>query len=100
MSQAIRDLNIDRCIQLKLPDIAARINPMVRGWIAYYGAFYPELLKRFLIRIDLRLGRWARNKYKRLRRHKRQSWDWLKRCREYDPHLFVHWEYLFLKGSG
>jgi len=100
MSQAIRDLNIDRCIQLKLPDIAARINPMVRGWIAYYGAFYPELLKRFLIRIDLRLGRWARNKYKRLRRHKRQSWDWLKRCRESDPRLFVHWEYLFLKGSG
>jgi len=100
MSQAIRDLNIVRCTQLKLPDIAARINPMVRGWIAYYGAFYPEPLKRFLIRIDLRLGCWARNKYKRLRRHKRQSWNWLKRYRESDPRLFVHWEYLFLKGSG
>ena len=73
MNQAIRSLNINRSIHSKLPDIAVRLNPMVRGWIAYYGAFYPESLKRFLIRIELRLGRWARNKYKRLRGHKRRS---------------------------
>ena len=100
MNQAIRDLNIDRSIQSNLPELAARLNPIVRGWIAYYGAFYPEPLKRFLVRIDLRLGHWARNKYKRLRRHKRRSWDWLKGCRESDPSLFVHWEYLFSKSIG
>ena len=100
MNQVIRSLNIDRSIQSNLPELAARLNPIVRGWIEYYGAFYPEPLKRFLVRIDLRLGHWARNKYKRLRRHKRRSWDWLKRCRESDPCLFVHWEYLYLKGSG
>ena len=95
MNQAIRSLNINRSIHSKLPEIAARLNPMVRGWIAYYGAFYPEPLKRFLIRIELRLGRWARNKYKRLRGHKRRSWQWLGRCRTEMPHLFVHWAYLF-----
>lgn len=95
MNQAIRSLNINRNIHSKLPDIAARLNPMVRGWIAYYGAFYPEPLKRFLIRIELRLGRWARNKYKRLRGHKRRSWQWLRGCRVSMPHLFVHWDYLF-----
>ena len=100
MNQVIRSLNIDRSIQSNLPELAARLNPIVRGWIEYYGAFYPEPLKRFLVKIDLRLGHWARNKYKRLRRHKRRSWDWLKRCRESDPCLFVHWEYLYLKGGG
>jgi len=70
---------------------------MVRGWIAYYGGFYPEPLKRFLIRIDLRLGRWVRNKYKRLRGHKRRSWAWLKRYRSALPGMFVHWDYLFSK---
>ncbi|MFT6915160.1 MAG: RNA-directed DNA polymerase, partial [Motiliproteus sp.] len=79
MNQAIRNLNIHRSTVITLPELAKRLNPMVRGWIAYYDAFYPEPLKRFLIRIDLRLGRWARNKYKRLRGHKRRSWAWLKR---------------------
>jgi len=83
-----------------MSELAKKINPMVRGWIEYYGSFYPELLKRFLIRIDLRLGRWARNKYKKLRGHKRQSWDWVKKCRATFPNMFVHWKYLFLKGQG
>ena len=62
---------------MTLPMLAARLNPMVREWVTYYGAFYPETLKRFLVRIDLKLGRWARNKNKRLRGHKRQAWDGL-----------------------
>lgn len=100
MNQSIRDLNIWRHSTLTLRDLADLLNPMVRGWIEYYGKFYPEPLKRFLIRIDLKLGRWARNKYKRLRGHKRQSWEWLKRCRRTYPTLFVHWDYLYMNGHG
>ncbi len=95
MNLAIRRLNINRCTTLTLPMLAARLNPMVRGWVTYYGAFYPEKLKRFLVRIDLRLGRWARNKYKRLRGHKRRAWAWLKRCRKTQPRLFVHWGFVY-----
>ncbi|WP_372450174.1 group II intron maturase-specific domain-containing protein [Paraburkholderia aspalathi] len=95
MSQAIRSLSLNRSTSLTLPELARRINPMVRGWVNYYGAFYPEPLKRFLVRIDLRLGGWARNKYKRLRGHKRRSWAWLKRCRESLPQLFAHWDFCF-----
>ena len=99
MNLAIRSLNINRCTTMTLPMLAARLNPMVRGWVTYYGAFNPETLKRFLVRIDLRLGRWARNKYKRLRGHKRQAWAWLKRCRESLPRLFVHWDFVYSKGD-
>jgi len=95
MNQAIRKLNINQRTPLKLNDLAARLNPMVRGWITYYGAFYPEPLKRFLVRIELRLGRWARNKYKRLRGHKRRAWSWLKQVRGVFPKLFVHWGFVF-----
>lgn len=100
MNRAIRKLRLNRGTSLSLVDVANRLNPLVRGWIAYYGAFYPEPLQRFLIRIDLLLGRWARNKYKRLRRHKRRSWAWLKKYRESSPMLFVHWDYIYLKGEG
>lgn len=95
MSQAIRSMSLNRSTSSTLPELARRLNPMVREWVNYYGAFYPEPLKRFLIRIDLRLGGWARNKYKRLRGHKRQSWAWLKRCRENLPQLFAHWDFCF-----
>ena len=100
MNQALRDLRLTRRTYLTLAGLAKQLNPLVRGWVAYYGAFYPEPLQRFLVRIDLLLGRWARNKYKRLYRHKRRSWAWLKHCREMMPKLFVHWDSLFLKGDG
>lgn len=100
MNQAIRNLHLTRRTYLSLVDLAKQLNPLVRGWVAYYGVFYPEPLQRFLIRIDLLLGRWARNKYKRLRRHKRRSWAWLKKCRVSAPRLFVHWDFVFLKGHG
>ena len=99
MNLAIRSLNINRCTTMTLSMLAARLNPIVREWVTYYGTFYPDTLKRFLIRIDLRLGRWARNKYKRLRGHKRQAWSWLKRCRESLPKLFVHWDFVYSKGD-
>lgn len=100
MNATIQDLGLTRRTPATLEDLARLLNAKVRGWIAYYGAFYPEPLKRFLIRIDLNLGRWARNKYKRLRGHKRRAWQWLKRIREGSPKMFVHWDYLFSKGQG
>ena len=100
MNLAIRALRINRSTQLTLTMLAERLNPMVRGWVTYFGTFYPEVLQRFLVRIDLRLGSWARNKYKRLRGHKRQSWAWLKQWRERDPCLFAHWEFVFSGTKG
>ena len=100
MSEAIRSLDLNSRMHWELSDIARQINPMIRGWINYYGAFYPQTLRRFLVRLELWLGKWARKKYTRLRRRRRRSWQWLKRCREASPRLFVHWEYLFLEGAG
>ena len=98
MNLALRELRLHRQTQWNLQQLAERINPMVRGWVLYFGAFSPLPLERFLVRLDLRLGRWARNKYKRMRGHKRRSWAWLKRVRGVSPQLFVHWDYLYLKG--
>src|ERR1017187_1670523 len=66
MTQAIRSLSLNRSTSLTLPELARRLNPMVRGWVNYYGAVYPQPLKRFLFRIDLRIGWWGRNQYKRI----------------------------------
>lgn len=43
------------------------INPVIRGWMAYYGAFYRSALYPLLGRINTYLVRWIRKKYQRYR---------------------------------
>jgi RNA-directed DNA polymerase len=60
-----------------LNDLAERINPMVRGWMNYYGRFFRSELHPLLKRINGYLVRWARKKYRRLAPFKRVKrwWD-------------------------
>ena len=45
-------------------------NPIVRGWINYYGRFYKSRLYPVLGSINDGLVRWAMRKYKRLHGHR------------------------------
>ncbi|MFE0063067.1 group II intron maturase-specific domain-containing protein [Streptomyces sp. NPDC059003] len=51
-------------MHLTLFDLARRINPIVRGWMQYYGAFYRSELHPLLHRINTYLMRWVRKKYR------------------------------------
>jgi RNA-directed DNA polymerase len=73
-------------------DLAAMYNPYIRGWINYYGHFYHTQLRPTLTRIDVSLVRWARRKYRRLRRRTKGARDWLVRLRRTAPKLFAHWQ--------
>jgi RNA-directed DNA polymerase len=75
-----------------LADLAREINPIVRGWIGYYGRFYPSELAGSLKRINHYLMRWAMQKYKRLRRRRMRAWDGLGKAARLYPGLFVHWK--------
>src|SRR5215471_11466933 len=44
MRKAIRDLNLRCQTQLSLQDIAQQLNPLLRGWLAYYGRYAPSEL--------------------------------------------------------
>ena len=75
-----------------LADLADRINPIVRGWLNYYGRFFRSKLYPLLKRINAYLVRWARKKYRRLGSFKRvrRWWDGLL---VRSPGLFVHWKW-------
>ncbi|WP_250285696.1 group II intron reverse transcriptase/maturase [Frankia sp. CiP1_Cm_nod2] len=70
--------------------LAAWLNPVIRGWVNYYGEFYRSELYRLLQRINTYLVRWARRKFKRLRSFKKAKrwWNGLI-CKQ--PRLFAHW---------
>ncbi len=73
--------------------LAAWINPIVRGWMTYYGKFYRSGLYIVLRRINTYLVRWARRKFKWLRSFKKvkQWWNGLLHCQ---PRLFAHWAWM------
>lgn len=74
-------------------ELARRINPIVRGWMQYYGAFYRTELYPLLQRINAYLMRWIRQKYKRLRARKKAQASWKRITKQY-PRMFAQWRWV------
>jgi group II intron reverse transcriptase/maturase len=92
MREAIRDLNLRRQTQLSLQDIAQQLNPLLRGWIAYYGRYAPSALYPVLRYVNQTLVAWAMRKFKRFKRHKVQASQFLERLATECVDIFVHWQ--------
>ena len=90
MTVKVRRWKIQLRSDKSLVDIARMFRSVVSGWIAYYGRFYPSALYPFFKRLNRRLVRWARQKYKRLG-HQRRATHWLRRIARREPGLFPHW---------
>jgi RNA-directed DNA polymerase len=95
----IRAWHLRRRTGMDLSSLAEDINPQVRGWINYYGAFYRSELGFLAKRIDEHLHRWAMHKFKRLRNRPGKAWAWLDGVRQRKPKLFAHW-HLIARTSG
>ena len=95
----IRDWHLNRRSGADLSDLAEEINPQVRGWVDYFGAFYRSRLHRIAERIDEHIVRWAMLKFKRLRGRPLRAWAWLAAVRQRQPRLFAHWA-LIARASG
>lgn len=78
-----------------LEDLALMFNPIIQGWINYYGRYYKSALYPTLRCLDRRLVMWATRKYKRLRGHRRRATHWLDRIARKQPYLFAHWRLLY-----
>jgi RNA-directed DNA polymerase len=100
MRQTIREWRLQLKPDKTLEDISHMFNPVLRGWVNYYGRFYKSALYSVLRHMNRALIRWARRKYKRLNRHRRRAEYWLGRIARRDPQLFVHWRMGILPAAG
>ena len=91
MGTVLRSWSMHRRSDTSLNDLARMYGAVIRGWIQYYGRYHRTALQPVLRRINLYLARWARRKYKRLRRHRRRTTRWLRRIANREPNLFPHW---------
>jgi len=54
----VRSWNLPRRSDKSLDDLARMFNPVIRGWINYYGHYYKSALYPTLRHIDAKLARW------------------------------------------
>jgi group II intron reverse transcriptase/maturase len=90
VSREVRSWRIHMRLHLTFGEIARWINPIVRGWMQYYGAFYRSALFPLLRRINAYLVRWIRKEYKRFRQFKKVEACWQRITAQY-PRLYAHW---------
>ena len=93
ISAAVRSWRLHLRTGHTFKDLARRINPIVAGWMQYYGAFYRSALSPLLQRINAYLMRWIRKKYKRLRGKKKARECWQGITERY-PLMFAHWKWV------
>jgi RNA-directed DNA polymerase len=89
----LRAMRIHRRTTLSLDDLARWLNPIVAGWMQYYGRFYRSAMSPLLQRVSSYLRRWARKKYRRLRTYKRFK-RWWTGLLERVPGLFAQWKWV------
>ena len=82
-----------------LSEIVAQVNPILRGWLQYYGRYYRSALYPYMRQLDRSLAHWAYRKYKKLRGHLRRATHWVARISRRDSKLFAHWQMGVRRGS-
>ncbi len=91
MRRRIRTSNLRNRADLDLEEIAREFNPILQGWINYYGRFNRSALYPFLRYFNHALRAWVMRKYARFRGKRTRAGQYLERMAKTRPGLFVHW---------
>ena len=91
LNERVRSLEFHKRPGAKIEMIAEVLNPMVRGWMNYFGRYNKSAMKKGLDCVQRRMLRWAMCKYKHFRRHRQRAEKWLNQIKKRDPKMFEHW---------
>jgi group II intron reverse transcriptase/maturase len=91
MRRKIRELHLRRRTHVRLADIAREINPILQGWLNYYGRYSPAALHPVWRYVNETLIAWAMRKYKRYAGRKIQAGRMIGGIANKRRRLFVHW---------
>ncbi len=91
------ELKVHRMTSNSIVGIAKILNPMIRGWINYYGKFRKSMLHGVFKLLNNRLVKWARKRYKRYKTSIKRAYKWFFRVQEQFPNLFYHWKMGYTK---
>jgi len=73
-------------------DIAHEANPVLQGWINYYGKYHKSALCPVFRHFNMSLRLWSMRKFKRFRGRKTKAAVFLEGLSGKQPALFAHWK--------
>jgi len=91
MQSTTRKSNVRNRTELSLKDIARWYNPILQGWINYYGKYCRSALYPMLRHFNKTLVAWAMKKYRRLRKRKTRAGKFIERISKENRNVFAHW---------
>ena len=77
--------------ELSIEEIAKRFNPILHGWLNYYGQYNRSALYPVWRHVNKTLIAWAMKKYRPLKYSKTKATLFLERIWKEKPDLFAHW---------
>ena len=77
--------------ELSLEEIAEKYNPVLQGWLNYYGAYYRSAIYPVWRHFNLTLVAWAMKKYKKLKGRRTEANKFIENIARSESRLFVHW---------
>jgi len=89
--EKIRNWRLTTKTHLQWAELVAPLEPVIRGWWAYYGRFYPSATKRALRSVNQALVRWVQRKSQRGPRRWPAAARWLMRLACRVPESFFLW---------
>jgi RNA-directed DNA polymerase len=89
--KTMREWNVRQLTLISIVTLSKKLNPQIRGWLNYYGKFYPSALHDIREAIEFRLYKWTKCKYPKKRSSRTQAFSWLKQIKQWRPNLFAHW---------
>ena len=98
LNQRMRSWRLHLRTRAALQDLAEACNPVLRGWINYYGSYCRSALYTIARQLDVNLAKWAMRKYKRLRGRVHQAHQWVRSIKAREPGMFAHWHMLSTAG--
>lgn len=76
-----------------IEECAHALNPIIQGWINYYGRFGKSSLTSLYRYINDKLTRWVMRKFRPLQRRITLAGNWLKKLYSQNLNLFAHWKH-------
>jgi len=91
MRQRIRGMRVRRRTYARLADVALELNPILQGWLNYYGCYTPAAMHPLWRYVNATLVAWAMRKYRRYEGRKTKAGQMIASIAVKRPKLFVHW---------
>lgn len=98
MRSKTRRLNVRNRTDMNLVDIAKWFNPILQGWLNYYGKYTKTAMLPIAKHFNSTLVSWAMKKYRHLHRRKIKAGQFMEKITKTNPNLFVHWRIGWIGG--